>query len=347
MATVPYQNGSSASVSERSDDTQASGYRSPPGTYARVLNSVLEDPTYTLAEFRVLLYLASKPPGWNIKPAQVAAALALSERWEIDPALAGLRRRGHVIGGQARFTNGRFGKGSSNVDRPTVLAPDTLSALTPVNSGNGSSPQLITATTETDVTVPPAETPSLPSSHRNVVLPHHGRTTSYVVMTDEPVTTEGSNHSEGLPDPIPGIVMDSRGTTAAPSPRDHVYEQELETLADLALELFGIDLTGSEWYPNGRKVAQYLRRTLTRSGSRIIENFDAYCRSAFTLSPAPWTELAVLAYDGSGWVRDEDAEPHLLAIAEDLAGCNGGPVRIRRCGRCGYPFGSIGHRQAH
>ena len=36
-------------------------YRSPEGTYERILKSALEDDRLTDAEFRVLLHLATKP----------------------------------------------------------------------------------------------------------------------------------------------------------------------------------------------------------------------------------------------------------------------------------------------
>ena len=41
---------------------------SPPGTYERIRKSVLEDPTLTNAEFRLALYLVTKPDRWVIHP---------------------------------------------------------------------------------------------------------------------------------------------------------------------------------------------------------------------------------------------------------------------------------------
>ena len=68
---------------------------SPPGTYERIRKSVLEDPSLTNAEFRLALYLVTKPDRWVIHPRQLAGALDRTVN-EIETALRGLRRRGLV-----------------------------------------------------------------------------------------------------------------------------------------------------------------------------------------------------------------------------------------------------------
>ena len=41
---------------------------SPPGTYERIYKHLLEDPTITDAEARLICYLATLPPDWEILP---------------------------------------------------------------------------------------------------------------------------------------------------------------------------------------------------------------------------------------------------------------------------------------
>jgi hypothetical protein len=108
-------------ISEPADNKQASGYRSPPGTFEPVLKSILEDPALSDAEFRVALYLATKPEGWAAKPRQIARALnrPLSR---IERALTGLRAKGLVTTAEER-QNGVFTARTSRLNRALIVAP--------------------------------------------------------------------------------------------------------------------------------------------------------------------------------------------------------------------------------
>jgi hypothetical protein len=124
---------------------------SPPGTFERIRKSVLEDPTFTNAEFRLVCYLATKPDGWVIHVDQLAAALGRTT-YEIGRAVTGLRRRGLVEGKQARDERGRVGPRIDRFrrdlvvsEKPQVAAGDPESTPPGVNSGNSTKPQVRTA----------------------------------------------------------------------------------------------------------------------------------------------------------------------------------------------------------
>jgi hypothetical protein len=69
-------------------------YRSPGGTYECILKSVLEDPTLTNAEFRLLLYAATKQDGWKFYPGHIVRALDRTKFGRGGP-----RQREHHEGG--------------------------------------------------------------------------------------------------------------------------------------------------------------------------------------------------------------------------------------------------------
>jgi hypothetical protein len=96
---------------------------SPPGTYERVRKSVLEDPSLTNAEFRLALYLATKPDRWVIHPRQLADALDRTVN-EIETALRCLRRRGLVEEEITRTPDGRrIVRRQSRFRRDLILQP--------------------------------------------------------------------------------------------------------------------------------------------------------------------------------------------------------------------------------
>ena len=98
---------------------------SPPGTYERIRKSVLEDPSLTNPEFRLALYLTTKPDRWVIHPRQLAAALDRTVN-EIETALRGLRRRGLVTEEVTRTPGSgrRITSRQRRFRRDLVIAPD-------------------------------------------------------------------------------------------------------------------------------------------------------------------------------------------------------------------------------
>jgi hypothetical protein len=82
-------------------------YHSPGGTYECILKSVLEDPSLTNAEFRVLLYAVTKQDGWKFYPGHIVRALGRT-KFEVEKALAGLVRKGYAVQAQDRQAGGKF-----------------------------------------------------------------------------------------------------------------------------------------------------------------------------------------------------------------------------------------------
>ena len=94
---------------------------SPPGTFESIRKSLLEDPTFTDAEFRLLCYLATKPKDWVIHRKQIARDLERSERHWVVPALKGLRARGLIVMTDERDERGRVRKRESQLRRNLVI----------------------------------------------------------------------------------------------------------------------------------------------------------------------------------------------------------------------------------
>jgi hypothetical protein len=103
-------------------DPEPRGYRSPPGTYECILKAVLENPEFSDAEFRVLLYLATKPAGWIASERQIAEALQRPPE-RIRLALRGLRKHGYLVLENPSRTQGRFDRRPSVLRREMVLHP--------------------------------------------------------------------------------------------------------------------------------------------------------------------------------------------------------------------------------
>jgi hypothetical protein len=100
-------------------------HRSPDGTFEPILKSVLEDQTLTPCEFRILLYLSSKPDKWIIVSKQIETAL----RWPPDRvrrALQGLRRGGYLTQEiQRDAATGQVRRSVSRLNRDKVVAAKT------------------------------------------------------------------------------------------------------------------------------------------------------------------------------------------------------------------------------
>jgi hypothetical protein len=108
-------------------DSPNQGHQSPEGTYEKVFKSVLEDPSFTLAEFRALLYLVTKPDGWVIRESQLAQALG----WKPNMArraLIGLRTKGYIKTQAARDERGGFSRHASRLRRGLVIKPGKAQA---------------------------------------------------------------------------------------------------------------------------------------------------------------------------------------------------------------------------
>jgi hypothetical protein len=80
---------------------------SPPGTFEAIRKEVIEDPTWTPAEFRLVIWLAAKRAGWVIHPKVLADGTGLSGR-AVLAALTGLRRRDLVYDVPVRTPDGRL-----------------------------------------------------------------------------------------------------------------------------------------------------------------------------------------------------------------------------------------------
>lgn len=145
-----------------------SAYKSPEGTFERILKSVIEDADITADEFRVLVFLASKPDGWQANEGQIAAAINMKP-WAIKQALKGLRRQKYLVVAQPRCNGGQWEQGGSQLAKDRVLAGRTRRV-------------------ENQPAVSPAKTTSLPSSEPLVGKPTDIATTvaSEDVKKEEP-----------------------------------------------------------------------------------------------------------------------------------------------------------------
>jgi hypothetical protein len=74
-------------------------------TFEPIKTSILVDPTITDAEMRLIVYLATKPPGWVVWDEDIRKSLDRSQNW-VKETKAKLRRRG-LLAPQPR-TKGKF-----------------------------------------------------------------------------------------------------------------------------------------------------------------------------------------------------------------------------------------------
>ena len=98
---------------------------SPPGTYEKIRKDVIEDPTWTPAEFRLAVYLAAKPDGWVIHVGSWPTAPA----WVDAPSVTrwpACRRRGLVDDDAKDATrdkaSGRYGARVARFRRDLIIA---------------------------------------------------------------------------------------------------------------------------------------------------------------------------------------------------------------------------------
>jgi MarR family len=176
-------------------------YRSPDGTWECILKSVLEDPALTNAEFRLLLYLATKPPGWEIHVSHLVQVLERT-RYEVTKALTGLRRQGYVVDRAARDETGKVESWAAGLRRELVLhlAGDESAQVVPteqesvpveLTSVNGASAQV--TSTEQDY-------------HSLVIQPHREDSVSSDYSPDQSESPGG----EPAPDNRPWLVVGHR-----------------------------------------------------------------------------------------------------------------------------------------
>lgn len=116
-------------------------------TYEKILSAVLDDPTLTDAEARLLLYLARRPPGWVVLPAVVARDIKRNERYWVRPTLRLLQARGFLTAEIRRGEHAQFAALTYRVQRDELIAPTGEQNLR-------SEPATVKQST-----VPPAETP--------------------------------------------------------------------------------------------------------------------------------------------------------------------------------------------
>ncbi len=101
-------------------------YTSPPGTFEPLRKELMEDPALTDAEARLIMYLVTKPDGWELNPGQLQAALGRSPNW-VKTTLAALRLRGLVVDGAKTHdpATGRFSQRPSRFRRDLAVASKT------------------------------------------------------------------------------------------------------------------------------------------------------------------------------------------------------------------------------
>jgi len=112
-------------------------HRSPEGTYEPVLKAVMEDlATLTDVEFRFLIYLAAKPPGWKFYTSHLARTTRWGER-SVRRLFAALESKGFLTKECVRDSAGTFGEFFYLLRRNQVLA-------TPADSKSRTSEPVVT-----------------------------------------------------------------------------------------------------------------------------------------------------------------------------------------------------------
>lgn len=123
-------------------------YRSPGGTFEPVLKAVLEDfTTLTDTEFRFLLYMTTKPPGWRFYTSHLARTTGRRER-SIQRLLPSLVRKGYLTKERIREDGGTFTeffyllrrRWANWKPRCTKPRPATAAALTSLRAASRASP---------------------------------------------------------------------------------------------------------------------------------------------------------------------------------------------------------------
>ena len=96
--------------------------RKPPdGHYTAIHNSVLTDPSLSLAAFRVLMYLATKPDGWTVQTADIMNSLDLSRHAVREVARPELVEAGYLKTEDIRDSTGKLIRRETTVIRPLVV----------------------------------------------------------------------------------------------------------------------------------------------------------------------------------------------------------------------------------
>jgi hypothetical protein len=91
------------------------------GHYTAIHNSVLTDPSLSLAAFRVLMYLATKPDGWTVQTADIMKALELSRHAVREVARPELVEAGYLKTEDIRDSGGKVIRRETSVIRPLVV----------------------------------------------------------------------------------------------------------------------------------------------------------------------------------------------------------------------------------
>jgi hypothetical protein len=288
-------------------------YTSPPGTFERIYKWVLEDPTLTNAEFRLVCYLAGKPPGWVISAGQLAAALERSE-YEIATALRGLRKRKLVITTDERGERGRVTGRVSRLDRSAVVAPNAQvsthmpdSAIVDATCGNAESSQV--STQMVDYLAQEIRPP---------------REDCLVVSTEV-------SRSPGRPDADAPGAHDGQDQD---QDQDHQRRDEptartaeLIIFARLAVT-FGCYVAGEDDRPSRfRALVRWQQRTIPSEHHRtaMVEEVTRYLLRCYRAAPDQMLDLAGLKHDDYG---PEFAEQAGLLLAEVRAAAK--PYELER-----------------
>jgi hypothetical protein len=260
-------------------------YRSKPGTYERIYKAVLEDPELTNAEFRVLLYGATKQRGWVLHARPLAKALGRS-MYEIEGAIRGLRRKGYVVGGQARDERGRTGQWENRLDYDRVVAPDNPQ----VSTGHPeSAPPGTTWENTTKRQVAP--------SHRDYRSPEIRPPSEYESFSDDGLK-ESECRKSRTPPAAAGRV---------PPPGDIRRQDPDRRAAELIVTAYMAAHAGSDWAWN-EPVVCYMQVTFTSPRfHKDVAAYACYLLRGFIAARDLMDELATLRNDVGVYFLEEAA----------------------------------------
>jgi hypothetical protein len=167
--------------------------------YEKILRSVLDDPTLTDAEARLIGHLATRPPGWVVIPSVVAKDIKRNERYWVRPTLRLLAARGIITAERGRAERAQFTSVTYLVNRDELIAPSgeqnprsgpataSQSMVPPAETHEEQENPQVGPRAASQSTVPPAETQKPRSDHG---LSDRARSNNRRERTDKQTRTE-------------------------------------------------------------------------------------------------------------------------------------------------------------
>jgi hypothetical protein len=258
------------------------------GTYEKILRSVLDDPTLTDAEARLIGHLATRPPGWVVIPSVVAKDIKRNERYWVRPTLRLLAARGIITAVRDRGERAQFSSVTYLVNREELTAPNgeqnprsepataSQSMVPPAETyGEQENPQVGPRAASQSM-VPPAETQKPRSDHG---LPDRARSNNRRERTDKEPRTKN---------PLPAeqqrqlSLVSAAGPEPAPERGKTTAKRGTQIPPDL-VEKLRADKVFVDWFRrecplvDGREMTMFVNHAV--SHGRVLKDWTAGARN--------------------------------------------------------------------